>query len=359
LAKVPDQKNGLLYNRDKTLYTTDFMGMVICDEYGLEGAEWMDLGQHVSEELLTQPFVTERRQKLSFPFGDAEMVQIVLPGTLIIYGDLALRQQQIRMRAVDQPDMIELHFSLAGGGSVLNKASGRTYVFTPHQQNIIYMPEFDGVADFYQNRQRGFKFFEVHFTTLHFLQLAHDSCEVLNRFADQVAARMPIELSPDGLPTSMAMQACINDIMNCRLHDGLKLLFLQAKCVELLTLQAQAFEQAQQMVPRQVLKSDYEKDCIMQARDYLIQHMDAPPSLPELSRIAGLNTYKLKNGFKEMFNTTVYGYLNNVKLNLAREHLLEGSSIKEVALQLGYGSVQHFNKAYSKKFGIPPGKSRK
>jgi AraC-like DNA-binding protein len=335
------------------------MGMIVCDEYGLEAAQWMDLGQRVSQEMLTQPLVTELRQKLSFPFGDAEMVQIALPNTLIIYGDLAMRQQHIRMRAVDQPDLIELHFALNGNSAVLNKVTGRTYVFTPHQQNIIYMPEFDGVADFYHKPRQGYKFFEIHYLTRHFLDLVAGSCEVLSRFADEVTAGRPVELSPLGLPTSMAMQACINDIMNCRLQGGLKLLFLQAKCLELLALQVQTFEQAQQAVPRPVLRSNYEKDCIIYARDYLLRHIDTPPSLPELSKIAGLNTFKLKNGFKEVFNTTVYGYLNDVRLTRAKEQLQAGGSIKEIAIQLGYASVQHFSKAYRKKFGMPPGQSRK
>jgi AraC-like DNA-binding protein len=252
-----------------------------------------------------------------------------------------------------------MHFSLTGNGSVMNRATSRTYVFTPQQQNIMYVPEFDGIADFYQKGSQGYKFFEIHYMCEHFLELAKDSCEVLCRFADLVAAGKPAELSPRGLPTTFAMQTCINDIMNCRLQGGLKLLFLQAKCLEVLILQAQAVGLALQTPPRSVLRSDYEKDCIIQARDYLLQHMDAPPSLPELSQIAGLNTYKLKNGFKEVFNTTVYGYLNDVKLTQAREHLMAGVSIKEIALQLGYGSVQHFSKAYRKKFGIPPGQSRK
>jgi AraC-like DNA-binding protein len=335
------------------------MGMIVCDEYGLEAAHWMELGQHVSRELLMQPLVTERREKLSFPFGDAELVQIILPDILIIYGDMVLRKQRIRMRGVDLPDTVELHFSLAGHSIVQNKANNRTYVFTPHHQNITYVPEFDGIADFNHTGKQGYKFFEVHITTRHFLELAKDSCEVLCRFADQVAAGRSADLAANSLPTTMAMQACVNDIMNCHVQGGLKLLFLQAKCLELLALQAQSVELAQQAAPRQVLRSAYDKDCILQARDYLLLHMENPPSLVELSKIAGLNTYKLKNGFKEVFNNTVYGYLNDVKLMKAKEQLLTGESIKEIALQLGYGSVQHFTTAYSKKFGMPPGQSRK
>jgi AraC-like DNA-binding protein len=157
----------------------------------------------------------------------------------------------------------------------------------------------------------------------------------------------------------MTMQTCINDIIDCQLQGGLKLLFLQAKCMELLTLQAQSFERATQVAPQSVLRSARDRDRIFHARDYLLQNLDAPPSLPELSRIAGLNEFKLKNGFKEVFNNTVYGYLTDVKLAQAKEQLLAGMPIKEIALQLGYGSVQHFTRVYRKKFGQPPGKSRK
>lgn len=335
------------------------MGMIICDENGQEPQQWMNLGQPFNEGQLIQPLVTERRERFSFPFGDAELVQIVLPNIHIIYGDLIFWQQQLHMRRVDLPDLVELHFSLAGNSVVQNKANGRTYVFTPRQQNITYVPEFDGIAHFDHQKQEGYKFFEVHFVGHHFVELVKDSCDVLLRFADHVANGRSAELSPQSLPVNMAMQNCINDIMNCHFQGGLKLLFLQAKCIELLTLQAQAFEHAQQAASRPVLRSAYEKERIRQARDYLLLHMDTPPSLPELSKIAGLNTYKLKNGFKEVFNNTVYGYLNDVKLMHAREQLLEGVSIKEISMQLGYGSVQHFSKAFRKKFGIPPGQSRK
>lgn len=335
------------------------MGMIVCDEYGLEAAHWMDLGRHVSEEQLRQTLVTEYRQRLSFPFGDAEMVQVILPNVLIIFGDLVIRQQRIRMRAIDMPDTIELHFSLAGNSRVTNKVSGNTHVFIPHQHNMMYTPEFDGEVDFDHQARKGYKFFEIHISRPYFLEVAKDSCEVLSRFADQVSAGMPAELSPRSLPISIAMQACVNEIMDCPFQGGLKLLFLQAKCLELLALQAQAFDSLASAPASPVLRSEYEKECILQARDYLVEHLDTPPSLSELSRIAGLNTYKLKNGFKEVFATTVYGYLNDVKLTRAREQLLAGTSIKDIALELGYGSVQHFSKAYRKKFGLPPGRSRR
>ncbi|RAJ35604.1 helix-turn-helix domain-containing protein [Pedobacter cryoconitis] len=105
-----------------------------------------------------------------------------------------------------------------------------------------------------------------------------------------------------------------------------------------------------------MLKSPYEIDCIHYAREYLTKNIHTPPSLAELAKIAGINEFKLKNGFKELFDTTVFGYLSEVKLTEAKEQLLSGLAIKVISENMGYSSVQHFSTAFSKKFGISPGK---
>jgi len=92
----------------------------------------------------------------------------------------------------------------------------------------------------------------------------------------------------------------------------------------------------------------------------LLQHSLQPPSLTELAKIAGINDFKLKQGFKEQFNATVFGYLADYKLSQARHLLLDKNySIKAAAEELGYSSVQHFNTAFKKKFGTPPGRLRR
>jgi AraC-like DNA-binding protein len=74
---------------------------------------------------------------------------------------------------------------------------------------------------------------------------------------------------------------------------------------------------------------------------------------------AGINEFKLKHGFKEVFKNTVFGYLSDYKLLKAKELLADSSKdIKSISDELGYSSVQHFSNAFSKKFGISPGKAR-
>jgi len=71
----------------------------------------------------------------------------------------------------------------------------------------------------------------------------------------------------------------------------------------------------------------------------------------------GINEYKLKKGFKETFGTTVFGYLSDTRLDIAKNELLANrKTAGELALELGYSSLQHFSGAFKKKFGASPSK---
>lgn len=324
--------------------------MMVQDQDGV----WQDLTLPFPPKMADggRPLVQERREKVSFDFGDMELVQICLPDIFIVYGDMLLQQRHFRIRSMEGEDVVELNFALAGNGTVNNRASGMQYNFSPNLHNIMYIPTFDGDASYHALDP--YKFFEVHFTRTYFMDLVKDTGRLLSGFAEKIDSKVEANVHPEGQQMSFAMHRCIREIMDCRFSGGLKLLFLQAKCVELLTLQAAAFEQS---VPgKTALTSSHDKDCITYAREYLLQHITDPPTLQELAAIAGTNTFKLKNGFKELFNNTVFGYLNEIRLDQARTLLQEGMPIKEVADRTGYSSVQHFSTSFRKKFSIPPGK---
>jgi AraC-like DNA-binding protein len=272
-----------------------------------------------------------------------------------VYGDMQVRQNRVlNFEVHGERELVEMHFTLAGNGKITNHALGKEYLIRTNQHNLHYSPVFLGTGE-YKGLEK-YKFFEVHFTTRFFFELAKDSCPMLMQFAEKIQKGRNNQLYQDHLPISFAMHQCINDMMNCKVTGGLKLLFLQSKCIELLALQAQMYEDAGRKSAN-ICKSDHDKDCIHFAKDYLLQNAVQPPSLTELAKIAGINEFKLKQGFKEVFNNTVFGYLTDYKLNQARELLLTGDlAIKDVADQLGYSSVQHFNSAFRKKFGVPPGK---
>ncbi|MEM7061929.1 MAG: AraC family transcriptional regulator [Cyanobacteria bacterium P01_B01_bin.77] len=128
-------------------------------------------------------------------------------------------------------------------------------------------------------------------------------------------------------------------------------LYLESKVLELLALH---FSQViigspQRSVPIQ------DTDLIYEARDILIQNAVNPPSLAELSRRVHLNELKLTQGFKQVFDTTVYGYLYRYRMEQARQLLQTGSlDIQEIARKVGYASRSSFVAAFKKKFKVAP-----
>lgn len=101
-------------------------------------------------------------------------------------------------------------------------------------------------------------------------------------------------------------------------------------------------------------------ECLHWIRDYIDLHYDEPCPIIDLARKAGINQMKLKNGFKELFNTTVFGYLSDVRMQEAKRLLLdEKMYVGEVADRVGYKYPHHFTAAFRKRFGVLPREVRK
>lgn len=295
------------------------MGMYIADQNG----KWnLDMPIQVPPDPADDLLISEKIEKLSFGFGELEYVQILMPDIYIVYGDMQLKQENFRISISEMPDMIELHFAITGQGEINNQVSGKHYHFLPNQHNIMYIPKFDGLAFYPMNVP--YKFFEIHLSKSYFLEQAQNTNRALEQFAANVAGGRETTINQHSCQITFEMHQCLQAIMNCRFKGGLKLVYLQAKCMELLSLQADAFENKKK-VSKSVIKTARDKECIFHAKDYLLKHLSTPPSLAELANVTGTNTFKLKNGFKELFGTTVFGYLNEVKLVQAKEMLDSGN----------------------------------
>jgi AraC-like DNA-binding protein len=91
------------------------------------------------------------------------------------------------------------------------------------------------------------------------------------------------------------------------------------------------------------------------AKDLILKRMQNPPTLSELALEVGLNEFRLKMGFKEVYGNTVYGFLLDHKMEHARLMLdNDQHKINEVAFALGYNNPSHFIAAFKKKYGVTP-----
>lgn len=94
---------------------------------------------------------------------------------------------------------------------------------------------------------------------------------------------------------------------------------------------------------------------IEQLIEYMLQNISRKVTLEELSRIAGLSQYYLSRSFREITGYPVIAYFNKMKIDKAKELLVEGNKkVKEVAYELGYANEFYFSRIFKKIEGISP-----
>ncbi len=147
----------------------------------------------------------------------------------------------------------------------------------------------------------------------------------------------------------------LNQIFSVNLSESAEKLYYHGKVLEILGLYFSDKKPDTEACP--FLNDQETVRKIKQAKEYLLKHMDSPPGLKELAKVAGLNEYQLKVGFKEIYGNTVFGFLLDHKLDQSRV-LLDTSKyqVNEVAYRIGYANPSHFIAAFKKKYGVTPKK---
>lgn len=159
---------------------------------------------------------------------------------------------------------------------------------------------------------------------------------------------------PKPLTINLSMHRIVDVLRSPPLQSPATTLYHSGVRLALIAWAIELYLQTQRPQPRYIT-SDYDRERIIFARDYIMDRLHMPPTLPELARIAGINEFKLKRGFKEIFHTGIHAYLSEARLLLAHDQLQRAQkTATEIAFELGYASPQHFSAAFKKRFGIPP-----
>ncbi len=155
---------------------------------------------------------------------------------------------------------------------------------------------------------------------------------------------------------SPSMAIVLTQLIHYNLNSSIRNLYFKGKAYELLSLYFNRNEDADiEQCPFLVDEANVIK--IRRAKDIVISRMTEPPTLQELSDEIGLNLKKLKEGFKQIYGDSVFSFLFDYKMEVARK-LLESNeyNVNEVGLKVGYSSSSHFISAFKKKYGTTPKK---
>ncbi|MCP4118653.1 MAG: helix-turn-helix transcriptional regulator [Desulfobacteraceae bacterium] len=132
-------------------------------------------------------------------------------------------------------------------------------------------------------------------------------------------------------------------------------MFLEGKALELISRQIARLNSMEGGHSPKTVLSPLERNRIHDARDLLIQNLEKPPTLSQLSRQVCLSINKLQSGFRDVFGMSVFAFLRDYKMQQARQLFQEGEmNVSQVAWAVGYVNVSHFSTAFKHKFNILP-----
>jgi len=156
--------------------------------------------------------------------------------------------------------------------------------------------------------------------------------------------------------TNSHMQLLLNEVISTSTDNNLNKIFIQSRVLEIIFSELNTLNSTNANFNNTKVRFDqYDLHAIEKAKEILINNIQNPPSILELSRQVKLNDFKLKIGFKKLFNTTPYGLLIEYRLDLAKKLLTDSDmNINEIAEHIGYKYHQSFSSAFMKRFGIKP-----
>lgn len=165
-------------------------------------------------------------------------------------------------------------------------------------------------------------------------------------------------LHPKSLFITLEISNLLQQIENSHLMGNAAKAYCDTKILELLILYISKAVQPPKKILHCKTATDINK--IHEAGFFITQNIQNSFSLQEVAKRVGLNENKLKYGFKEVFGTTVFGYLFDYKMQLAKQLLTDtDKSVSEIATLCGYDYPSHFSTSFKRKWGVSPQEIRK
>jgi len=153
-------------------------------------------------------------------------------------------------------------------------------------------------------------------------------------------------------PADAQLRSLGMQMTQCPVAEPLRQLYLAGKALELAALALDEIVGKPPLRPARLPARAREQ--VKVARDMLVASMQEPPSLAELARATGINATKLTSAFRAKFGTSVFGYLQEYRLQQAHALIAGGdASVAEAAFRVGY-TPAHFSSLFRKRFGVSP-----
>lgn len=267
--------------------------------------------------------------------------RILSNGVFLVHTEMYFEDTQEILWVIDSEAFIS-HFALTRNpfGKVLSS-----------RHNIRYVPQFHEVRSV-PGKQKC-TFFLLVMTPAFYHNFITVHAPLHERFKQRAVLRNQVSMWDEDLAATAGMLDTIEKLRKAEEKQEVKQIYTTAKVLELIMLQFEQFTLAVKKQPEEMRPDDLLK--LEEARSILTQQYANPPTQKKLSKMVLLNEFKLRNGFKHYFGTTIYNYITQLRMEEAKRLILdEGKNMYEVGMLVGFRHQASFTHAFKKYFGILP-----
>lgn len=164
-----------------------------------------------------------------------------------------------------------------------------------------------------------------------------------------------IDTSPGLISMDPELTSIIYSVRNCSYPPKWREFYLQSRLTEfLLHVLYINFEKKATVLPL----SEKQKSALDKVEKLLSGNPAQNISIRQLAKQVSLNSTYLKSLFRKKHGKTIHDFKVSTRMELAKEMLIAGKSVKEVSFSIGY-RPQNFIPAFKKYVGVSPGSFKK
>ncbi len=294
--------------------------------------------------------ITDRCYKITelFKHNEQHVIRTDISNGLVFF-DISLnlsKEKRLKLKNLDRMNFIvavhhgnsQIKDNSTGNSFPLSK--NNTYLFATSRQdiNITIEPSQKAkvfilfIGDFFIKRY-----------------LSDNEHEPINFLYKKLQTEVSLELVNES-PTDALSFYLINKIINAKNSEKLNSIISEHRAIEYMI---HRFSLLDLHIPAEHTLEEVE--IAGKAKNIILQNYSNPPAIKELASLCGTNDFKLKKHFKKIYQTTIYVYIQKLRLEkanlLLRENLL---NVAEIANEVGYKHQGHFSAIFYKTYGVYP-----
>ncbi len=292
-----------------------------------------------------------KKLKIAMPKGDIHFKEEMLPDEMSILEGRYQMQEDVNISGKGEGHLLEIQFNLSDKDISYLDKSDREGIAPANSANIKFLSADENAAKILFQKDVTYNTFDIHLPAS-FLDRYAGASKLLDNFLEKKYSDESSSLTQNKISISPNIYNVIKDVKGCSYEGLTRRIYLESKTYELIAL---LYEKAENQKDETFLLSPADKEKIHMAAFLIRENLETPLTILELSRLVGINQTKLKSGFRTLYNTTVFGYMQEFRMHQAKKYLLDTNlPIQEIGILLGYQNISNFSNAFKKIHGYSP-----